>query len=341
MQLQILLKKVKNRIWSILVSQLRYKKIYYSIYPSYWHSVIFKGASGEEKNYYSAIPNPGAGIGHQLANWIAGYWFANLFNLNFAHTPFPVRKWEVFLGFGKNEITINDLIKIHHYKKVNLPLFHLENNQEVTKIKNIIKSYSNQKVVFIAGQDQPYADQFGVMDAIKQKFHANPARQKDHLIYSDEYFNIAIHVRRGDIEIGLKNKNPNLLLRWQDNNYFYNTLTSIINNTNTRKPIAIYIFSQGKQQDFVEFNKFENLHYCMEMNAMDSFLHMIFADLLITSKSSFSYKPALLSNGIKVCPKNFWHGYPDQNDWILVEENGTLGTESLGKLRKCMNKYEQ
>jgi len=44
---------------------------------------------------------------------------------------------------------------------------------------------------------------------------------------------------------------------------------------------------------------------------------------LITSKSSFSYKAALLNNGLKICPKNFWHGYPSTNDFILVEEDGT------------------
>jgi len=38
--------------------------------------------------YYTAVPNRGAGIGHQLANWIAGYWFACQFGLEFAHTPF-------------------------------------------------------------------------------------------------------------------------------------------------------------------------------------------------------------------------------------------------------------
>jgi hypothetical protein len=58
---------------------------------------------------------------------------------------------------------------------------------------------------------------------------------------------------------------------------------------------------------------------------------MVNADLLITSKSSFSYKPALLSNGIKVCPKNFWHRYPDKLDFILVADDGILDNYPLGK----------
>ena len=67
------------------------------------------------------------------------------------------------------------------------------------------------------------------------------------------------------------------------------------------------------------------------MNAQESFLHFAYADLLITSKSSFSYKPALLNNGIKVCPKNFWHGYPTSKDWILVENDGTIDLNEKSK----------
>jgi hypothetical protein len=333
MKLKILLQKSKKKIWNILVFKLRYKQFYYFIYRSYWHTILFKNIAQKEKNYYSAIPNPGAGIGHQLANWIAGYWWAHYFNLEFAHIPFSNYRWEDFLGFGKDEITVEELVKNKGYRKVNLPLFHFDNKKEVLRTEEIINSYSNQKVVFIAEQDQPYFEQFGVMDQIKRKFHENNVRQKDKFIYSKENFNIAVHVRRGDIELGLKNNNPNLLLRWQDNNYFYNVLQSVIQIIKTDKPLAIYLFTQGNQQDFPEFNKFNNIRFCNDMNAQDSFLHMVFADLLITSKSSFSYKPALLSNGIKVCPKNFWHGYPDKSDWVLAEENGTLEHESVEKLK--------
>ena len=68
------------------------------------------------------------------------------------------------------------------------------------------------------------------------------------------------------------------------------------------------------------------------MNAQDSFLHLVYADLLITSKSSFSYKPALLNNGIKICPKNFWHGYPKSEKWILCENDGSFDIINLKKL---------
>ena len=89
--------------------------------------------------------------------------------------------------------------------------------------------------------------------------------------------------------------------------------------------IILHIFSQGKQRDYKQFEQFANVDYCLDKGAMESFLMMVRADILILSKSSFSYKPALLADGIRICPPHFWHGYPDSPDWIVAEEDGHLG----------------
>ena len=333
-----LITKIKRRLWSEIVSKFRNTFLYPFIYKSYWHCLfsLKKGADVKNYFYYTARPNPGAGIGHQMANWIAGYWFAQQFGLAFAHIPFSTSKWESFLGFGEGEMAVSTLLN-KGYKKVRLPLFDEYNESEVTLNRKIIASYSNKKVVFIAEQDQFYRNQYGVIDAIQHKFHTAPARIKDQLIFDSKSFNIAIHVRRGDIIIGQENQNPNLLMRWQGNDYFEKVLRKVVATIETDKPIAIYLFSQGEISDFQEFKKFENLHFCLDMNAQDSFLHMVNADLLISSKSSFSYKPALLSKGIKVCPKNFWHGYPDFQDWIMVDEKGNF---EANKILSQYTKYE-
>lgn len=314
--------KIKRRLRAEGVSFFRKKTLYTKLYRSYWHYRFSnKNNIHNSTNYYAAIPNPGAGIGHQMANWIAGYWFARQFELQFAHIPFSSSKWESFLGFGEGEIVVAEVLN-KGYKKIRLPLFDEYNEAEVALNKKIIASYSNQKVVFVAEQDQYYNNQFGVIEAIKQKFYTAPARKKDQLIYDTKSFNIAIHVRRGDIVVGQENQNPNLLLRWQGNDYFEKVLRTVVDNIKTTKPIVIYLFSQGHKKDFPEFQQFQNLNFCLDMNAQDSFLHMVNADLLITSKSSFSYKPALLSNAIKICPRDFWHGYPDTDDFVLADENG-------------------
>jgi hypothetical protein len=316
--------KAYNRIWSFIVLNTRDTFLYPYIYRSYWHSIInIRKSSQKFVNYYSAIPNSGAGIGHQMANWNAGFWFTKQFELQFAYSPFSTQEWDSFLGFGENEVTVYDLVK-NGYKKISLPLFNEFNESEVELQKKIIASYSSCKVVFVAEQDQGYKDQFGNMVTLKEKFFNAPFRINDRLLFDQKFMNIAIHVRRGDIVFGLENKSSNLSLRWQGNEYFINVLQNVLDIIRSEKPIAIYLFSQGNIDHFVEFNQFENLHYCLDMNAMTSFLHMVYADVLITSKSSFSYKPALLNKGIKICPKDFWHGYPKTNDWILADEKGYL-----------------
>ena len=314
--------KVKIKLWSKLVRYTRHKRFYPFIYRSYWHYLFHK--KGEQVNhncYFAARPNPGAGIGHQIANWIAGYWFAQQFNLKFAHIAFSSNKWEQFLGFGQGEKTVQEL-KAQGYRMRRIPLFSEDNPIEVVRTNKIIKSYRGRKVIFLCEQDQFYRNQYGVMKEIQQKFYSAPKRKNEHLVYNSEHFNIAIHVRRGDIMA--EPNNPNLQMRYMSNTYFKTVLEQVLNNFNSEKPRHIYFFSQGKPEDYPEFKSFENLHWCLEMEPQESFLHMVYADVLITSKSSFSYKPALLNRNIKVCPQNFWHGYPGTKDWILVDKDGKL-----------------
>lgn len=319
--------KIKRKLWATIVARIRNKSYYPYLYRSYWHYLLHNNKTDKNSTcYYAARPNPGAGIGHQMANWIAGLWYAKQFDLKFAHLPFSTPQWEDFLGFGVGEKTVQELKK-QGYKTRKLPLFNENNTPEVELNRKIIQSYAGEKVVFIAEQDQFYRDQYGVIDELKRKFYQTPARKKDHLIYSSENFNIAIHVRRGDIMADPTN--PNLVMRYLSNDYFEKVLQQVLENIHATKPIHIYFFSQGKPEDYPEFTHFPNLHWCLDMNAQDSFLHFAYANLLITSKSSFSYKPALLNNGIKVCPRNFWHGYPNSKDWILCDNDGSFNVNRL------------
>lgn len=331
--------KIRRRLWTTIVSITRNTKFYPFIYSSYWHSLLFKNNfTQNQPQYFTARPNPGAGIGHQIANWNAGYWYARQFGLRFAHLPFAQIKWESILGFGENEINAESLIREKGYKKVALPLFDEHNKKEINRIKGIIASYQNKKIVFIAEQDQDYQEQIGVIEDIKMKFRQAKHRKEDILIYAKDTFNIAIHVRRGDIGNGQQNKNPNLLMRWQDNSYFQKVLSTVVENLKTDKQIGIYLFSQGNRNEFAEFEKFDNVHFCLHMNAQESFIHMVFADLLITSKSSFSYKSALLNSGIKICPSDFWHGYPNNEVWILADNNGDFEINQTVFLQRTNDK---
>lgn len=329
---KITIEKIRRRIRREIVSFFRDKEIYYYLYPAYIKCCLRKKLSdGEVNAFFAARPNPGAGIGHQMANWIAGYWFARRFNLNFAHIPFSSATWESFLGFYQGEETIENLLR-QGYRVVRIPLFDEMNQIEVNKILKIVDYYKTEKVILLAEQDQFYRKQYDVSEDLKKKFYSCCERKDQKLIFQPDTFNIAIHVRRGDIvQSGNVKENPNLTMRYQSNDYFVKALEHALEMTKNKRNVNIFVFSQGKVEDYPEFQRFPNVHFCLDMNAKQSFLHMVYADMLITSKSSFSYKPALLSNGIKICPENFWHGYPNSDDWILLDDSGEFVTKKNGE----------
>ena len=292
-------------------------------YLSYWRYLIKGKVRHADLSdvYFTARPNPGAGIGHQMSNWISGYCWAKYFHLKFAHLPFSTTAWDEFLGFGKDEVQVSELKKKGwHIRRI--PYFMWNDQQSIELTRNIISSYSGKKVVILCEQDQGYRNLYDAMDDLKAKFYASTAQDKSRLTYDSAHFNVAIHVRRGDIMSDPANEN--LAMRFMSNGYYERVLQQVVERYSQiqSKPVHVYFFSQGKQEDFPEFSCFDNLHWCLDMGAKDSFLHMVYADLLITSKSSFSYKPALMNNGIKVCPEKFWHSYPGTEDWIMCDNDG-------------------
>lgn len=315
------------------------------LYPAYWHEHFHrkrhrKENTAEEERYLTQVPNAGAGIGHQMGNWNAGYWFAEKFKIKYAYSPFSDAGWDKFLGFGQNEVMAFELLR-KGYKKRKLPYFDEKSQQETEMINRIIDSYEGQKVVFFLQLDQFYEDQFGVMKAIKRKFNEAEERKNDNLIYGKDCINIAVHIRRGDIVIGQKTQEEGLMKRWLTTGYYEKILQSLEKEVLKGQKFHMYLFSQGKPEDFPELQGISNLSFCLDMTPKECFLHMVKADILVTSKSSFSYKPALLSDGIKLCPAHFWHGYPEGETWILIEEESSLTREQRNKLTELVKRIKK
>tara|TARA_R110002126_G_scaffold286935_3_gene439238 strand:- start:14535 stop:15539 length:1005 start_codon:yes stop_codon:yes gene_type:complete len=326
---------IKRKIWQKIDSFSRKRSWYLWIFKSYWNYRFFKNnKTSDTQNYITAIPNFYAGIGHQLANWNAGYWFSKQFELKYAHIPFSTKKWEEFLGFGENEMSFEELTRRMNYKTVRLPLFDETDAEKVLIIKGILNSYGSQNILFVLAQDQFYFEQFGVKEFIKNKFVNAASRQYDDLKYKSDNFNIAIHVRRTviiDSKVIFEDEEVRKK-RWLSNDYYERVLLRVLENLQSKKTIVIHIFSTAKADEFLEFSKYGEVVFCNDFNEYESFLHLVKADLLITSKSSFSYKPALISDGIKVCPENFWHGYPKDKDWILADNEGNFDVKLLKEL---------
>lgn len=319
--------KIKKKLRNRFVNLVDKTVLQFGSYSSFWHYKFFKSkiTNVYTQHYLTQKPDYGAGIGHQLANWNTAFYFATYFSIKFAHTPFSSEKWESLLGFGENEVLAIDLINNKEFKKVRLPRFDSNSPSQIQLVKEIIYSYKTDKIIFIFEMNQGYMNQYEPYLSLSKKFFNANARMGEKLIFNPNSYNIAIHIRRR-----MKIESDEV---WEErglkNDYFVNILKTVLTELRLNTKIEIYLFSQGIKIDFKEFSEFVNFHFCIDMNPYDSFVHMAKADLLISSKSSFSYKPGLISKGTKICPSTFWHYYPDTPDFILADNRGFFDTNKF------------
>lgn len=133
------------------------------------------------------------------------------------------------------------------------------------------------------------------------------------------YINIAVHVRRGD--------STHTTRRFVGHDYFVNVLDDITNYLEENgKQYTIQLYSEGKREDLPEFEKYKNISYRLNDDHFDTLHHMICADVLVMSKSTFSYLPALLNDGGTIVYKPFWllPPQPLADKWIVADEHGHI-----------------
>lgn len=326
--------KIYRKLHWILFSKMKPGNWINFFYASYRHRNKKTFPDADQRTVYiTQIPNEGAGIGHQIANFNGGYHYSMLFGIPFAYPGFCNRKWEYFLGFGEHEISVKELKK-QGYRIRKLPYFD-ESEKSLELIRQIIHSYAGEKVILSVELDQFYQKQYEVIPYIKKKFEEASARKDDRLIYREGRVSMAVHIRRGDIvsagqasaapEEGEKKEitaAQGMSKRWLSLDYFENIVKQVSEEIGSL--LDIYLFSQGDKKDYQCFEKYGNVIYCFDMSDQESFLHMVRADILVISKSSFSYKPALLADSIRICPPDFWHGYPEDEKWIVADAEGRL-----------------
>jgi len=193
----------------------------------------------------------------------------------------------------------------HNYK--NNPNFTLELEQYMN-IKENYKTDDLKEVSVI-----PFISSYDLIEKnMEQVFTSVPFNKYKEIFYKDKvsrfdpaFRNVAVHVRRfniRDVRVGGTDV-PNS---------YYLDIMNKIRNTYTDKPLKFHIHSQGVPASFKEFVA-DDVILKLNESTLDAFTDLVFADILVTSKSSFSYIAAILSNGI-IYYKNFWH--PPLNKWI-------------------------
>lgn len=260
------------------------------------------------------------GIGAQAQAVFSTMLFAQAFDLTYVHTPFSaiehnydqddqwVEKWEAFLGLGLDEVPSSEA------KKLITDTITLENPVSLT---------SQPRTLYVSPHCHAFADQQPdlyepLLPRFRAKFYQSCQQQlaannqRDLNPPEAAQFTIAIHVRRGDV----KSDNPEG--RHTENQYYYQVLARLIPYLEKQglQP-KIQLYSQGEITDFGELQEFA-IDYSLDECPFSTFYQLATADILIMSKSSFSYSAALLSEGI-VFYEPFWH--QPLSRWIIVDRD--------------------
>lgn len=254
------------------------------------------------KNNYITCTGKKDGVGAQTLAILSTMLFANDAGLTYIHTPFIKIehnndqntlwevKWEEFFNLGKNELPISH-VDNKKLKKIDLKVlydFSLFSSDIFYSVTNCHK-YSNL-----------YRERYvNLIPTLREKYYSSSLKKENLLHLSTNKINIAIHIRRGDVT-----KKSSTLFRFTDNLFVGKVLYRVLE---IFKSLAIdysvHLYSQGSLEDFNGISdslSLNDIHYHLNECEFSTFHNMVSADVLIMSKSTFSYVAAILSKGIKL-----------------------------------------
>ncbi|MDB5036560.1 MAG: hypothetical protein JWQ35_88 [Bacteriovoracaceae bacterium] len=228
------------------------------------------------------------GVGSQYQRIVGIFALAELLRVKYIHTP-PIIP-TIFQGYKENETEImENFFGIQGESAPDWPTVEIKNpnlaDLEPLIQKNVIvKIYTPYKIV----EKDQCAALMAVMPALRARVN-HPTST-----YDSKIQNMAIHIRLGDV---LKNNEVDRLIP-------VSIYKSLIENLKTKFSGNIHIFSQ----DTPALDEIRNLdlEFHLDRDLPYTLSHMMKADILFISKSSFSYLAGLYNpNRVFYIP--FWH----------------------------------
>ena len=158
---------------------------------------------------------------------------------------------------------------------------------------------------------------FGIIEKQIEQYHTSPTFARLKALYYEskvspfdsDHLHIAVHIRR-PMKFDSRQGGADTPMTY----YFYVMAAVQQMYLSSEKPLLFHIYSQGLTGDFQILQGFP-LQLHLQDNTFETFNGMVFADVLITSASSFSYLAGLFSNG-RVVYKQFWHA--PRHHWYKV-----------------------
>jgi hypothetical protein len=187
--------------------------------------------------------------------------------------------------YKKEEFITFDYVHYISNMEIESAILHFKSQPNTTNILLMI----NNPLTILDANTQLYNKVMPMLRNIKQS--------RDLIYFKKDVINIAIHIRRGDVN---KSQYPD---RYLSTSYFKTIIDKLLDQTPTAN---VCIFTEITPENREEFNIFTNIKIISGGDILTTFEHLSNADILITSKSSFSYVAALYNENT-VLYTNFWH----------------------------------
>jgi hypothetical protein len=257
-------------------------------HPISWH-YFFDPFPQLKRNMYFTSEGKSDGFGSQLQACFSLIAYCAYKNYTYIHRPFSTMHHndEKLNNFPK---LMNDFVNLEHkFKSIN-NISNFESSQ-LFKFKEGYMVHGSLHPEFF------YND--SVLNEIRSCYYSSPKPNIDH-IYSNNNYNIALHIRRGDVS-----KSVNVQRYTPNDRYI-----EILKNQKLPENTMLHIFSEGSREDFEDIIKvYPNILLHLNTNIQVTFHCLVKSDMLILSKSSFSYSAALLNENTvnATIIKTWWH----------------------------------
>ncbi len=302
--------------------------------------------------------NGNSGIGHRFANFIVPLILAERYNLKYIYQPIvekdessihwaaPKLKWNDFLNFGENELTIKDLPQ--NIKIINLPLESPNNYNKVyqTILSNLRFNRDALLYEISSEGDGQFIEidwEFYKNNHLKNKYNNSLMVKNFKNYFSKDYINCAIHLRREDVSWETQYN------RWKDLDY-YLSLIEQVSNIQFNKPLMFHIYSSKMPRPEVKrlivYKSIMdlNMEFHIDEDLFSTFYHLTKADIFISGQGSFSLMANYLADGIKLTtPWHFhWKDFPeDIQDITPIDPVGIFDSNKLLKSIEIKNAFNK
>lgn len=216
-------------------------------------------------------PSNGDGFGAQFLFIIGSFFYAELHQMKYVYTPF------ISMEHNYN----ND----PHFLKKKERLINFLGNIEVNQpprarvLRNAVECFFSADVVAKFSKSS-------TLQTIRTLFRANKDRS---FSSNDERLNIVLHIRRS-------NPHDNRIDGTDTPDDFFLAIIEKLRGVYAVQHPLFHIQSQGALENFKKFIAPDIVLHLNE-SIEDAFISMVYADVLVTSRSTFSYAAALLSEG--------------------------------------------